>query len=70
MVGDCFLESVLGDSNRWLFIVDIHQSEKGDEEDMDEAHSEVLHHVTTAVCVWSSLLCRHVFLFTLCVVLL
>jgi hypothetical protein len=49
MVGDCFLESVLGDSNIW-FIVDIHQSEKGDHEDMDEAHSEVLHHhITTAV---------------------
>jgi hypothetical protein len=48
MVGVCFLESVLGDSNRW-FIVDIHQSEKGDQEDTDEAHSEVLHHVTTAV---------------------
>jgi hypothetical protein len=48
MAGGCFLESVLGDSNRW-FIVDIHQSEKGDQENMDEAHSEVLHHVTTAV---------------------
>ena len=44
----CYFESALEDSNRW-FIDDINMSEKGGEEDADETHEEVLHHVTTAV---------------------
>jgi hypothetical protein len=44
----CYFESALENSNR-RFIDDINMSEKGGEEDADEAHEEVLHHVTTAV---------------------
>ena len=48
MAKDCFLRPILGDSNRW-YIVDIKLAGKCEEEEADEAHSEVLHNVTTAV---------------------
>lgn len=49
-VTDCYLNSILEDSNGW-YIVDLvmKNPEDGDEEDIDEAHQEVLYHVTTAV---------------------
>ena len=44
---DCFLNSVLEDSNGWHIVELV--LKKGDDEDVDEAHQEVLHHVTSAV---------------------
>ena len=47
MVHDCYFNSILEDSNCW-YIVNLVLKE-GEEDDVDEAHQEVLHHVTTAI---------------------
>ena len=44
---DCFLNLILEDSNCWHIVELV--LKKGTEEDVDEAHEEVLHHVTSAV---------------------
>ena len=44
---DCFLNSIVEDSNGW-YIVEL-VVKTGDDEDVDEAHQEVLHHVTSAI---------------------
>ena len=46
-VHDCYFNSILEDSNCW-YIVKL-ELKAGEEEDVDEAHQEVLHHVTTDI---------------------
>ena len=45
---DCYLKSILEQKNNWHF-VELVESKSVAEEDADEIHADVLHHVTTAV---------------------
>ena len=47
MVHDCYFNSILEDSNCWYIVKLVLKD--GEEDDVDEAHQEVLHHVTTAI---------------------
>lgn len=47
-VQNCYFESILGDENRW-HIVDIYPDKQCDEDDLDEAIHDTLHHITAAV---------------------